>query len=130
VRHALALLLAAAAALAASGCGGGDDDKGLVFKDPRGTVDVEEGMRFTFEFRVNAGVGFDWRAVGVPEGVALVVLKETEVEYPEEDRAGDSGDKRFIYEALRPGRQTLVFRRLFRGDLDERRTLTVVIAAR
>ena len=64
----------------------------------------------------------------MPAGVALVELKETEVEYPEEERAGDSGVKRFTYEALRPGRQTLVFRRLFRGDPDERRTLNVTIA--
>ena len=128
MRRALAAGLAVVA-LAMAGCGDdGGPELGMVFKDPRGTVNVEQGMRFTFEFRVNAGVGINWEAVGVPAGVALVELKETEVEYPEEDRAGDSGDKRFVYEALKPGRQTLVFRKLYRGDLDERRTLTVVIA--
>jgi predicted secreted protein len=127
VKRLAAAALAALAAAAAPGCGG-DDEGGIVFKDPRGTVSVEKGMEFTLEFRVNAGVGFDWQAVGVPSGVALVELKDTEVEYPEEERAGDSGVKRFVYEAKKAGRQTLVFRRLFRGDVDERRTISLTIS--
>jgi predicted secreted protein len=110
-----------------AGCGGGDGGEGMVFEDPRGSVAVERGSRFTFEFSVNAGVGIDWEAVGVPAGVALVELKDTEVDYPHEQRAGDSGRKRFVYEATGTGRQALVFRKLYRGDLDERRTITVNI---
>jgi predicted secreted protein len=109
-----------------AGCGGGGDPgDGIVFEDPHGTVDVEEGARFSLEFSVNAGVGFDWEPVGVPAGVALVELKETKVDYPDERRAGDSGKKRFVYEATRAGRQTLVFRRIYRGDPQQRRTITV-----
>jgi predicted secreted protein len=125
--RAAALALAALALVA--GCGGDDNggDQGIVFEDPRGSVDVETGARFTFEFSVNAGVGVDWEAVGVPAGVALVELKDTEVEYPDEQRAGDSGKKRFVYDAKGPGRQVLVFRKLYRGDLDERRPIAVNI---
>ena len=119
------LLVALAALALVAGCD--DDGSGVVFKDPKGTVDVEKGMTFSLEFRVNAGVGFDWEAVGTPPGVALVELKDTKVDYPDEERAGDSGTKRFVYEAKGTGRQTLVFRKLFRGDHQERRTLTVEI---
>ena len=124
-RIAAAALVALALLLA--GCDSGDDS-GLVFKDPKGTVDVERGMEFTLEFNVNAGVGYDWEQVGVPRELSLVEPKGTDVEYPEEEREGDSGVKRFKYQAGdRTGRQTLVFRRLFRGDVDERRTITVVM---
>ena len=124
MRRGLLAALAAVALLA--GCGG-DDDSGVVFKDPKGTVNVEKGMTFSLEFRVNAGVGFDWKPVGVPAGVALVELKDTKVDYPDEERDGDSGTKRFVYEAKRTGRQTLVFRKLFRGDEQERRTVNIEI---
>ena len=122
-------LLAALAALAllAGGCGDDDGREGLTFVDPKGTIDVERGMDFTLEFRVNAGVGYDWQPVATPAGAALVELKDTRVHYPNPESAGDSGVKRFVYEAEETGRQTLVFRRLFRGDLDERRTVTVNI---
>jgi predicted secreted protein len=125
MRRALALSFVSVALLA--GCGGGDG-AGLTFEDPKGTVDVERGMEFTLEFSVNASVGFDWEAVGVPRGVALVEPKGTDVHYENPDNAGDSGVKRFKYEAGdQAGRQTLVFRHLYRGDLKERRTITVVI---
>ena len=123
----LAIVVALAALALLAGCGGGDDGAGVVFKDPKGTVDVEKGMTFTFELSVNAGVGFDWEPVGLPTGVALVELKETKVDYPDEERAGDSGVKRFVYEAKRTGRQTIVLRHLFRGDEKERRTIHVNI---
>ena len=117
-------LLAALALLA--GCGG--DDSGLTFKDPKGTINVERGMEFTFEFSVNASVGFDWEPVATPPEVALAELKETDVHYENPDSAGDSGVKRFTYEAGdRAGHQTLVFRHLYRGDLKERRTITLEI---
>lgn len=125
-----AALLAAVAALALlAGCGDGDGDgSGLVFKDPKGIVSVERGMEFTFEFSVNASIGYDWEQVGVPRELSLVKLTDTEVHYPNPDSIGDSGVKRFKYEAgERSGRQTLVFRRLYRGDLNERRSITIEI---
>jgi predicted secreted protein len=126
VRRTLLLALTALALLA--GCGGDDDGgEGIVFKDPKGTINVERDMTFTLELSVNAGVGFDWEPVARPTGIALVELKDTKVDYPDEQREGDSGVKRFVYEAKRTGRQTIVLRHLFRGDEKERRTITVVI---
>ena len=124
MRRALRTALAALAFLA--GCDSGDDS-GLVFKNPKGTIDVEKGMTFTLELTVNSGVGFDWEPVGVPTGVALVELKDTEVDYPDEERAGESGKKRFVYEAKGTGRQAIVLRHIFRGDEQERRTILVNI---
>ena len=119
--RAAALVLAAVALLA--GCGDEDGPEGLVFEDPRGTIDVERGMRFTLEVTVNAGVGFDWEPVGAPDGP--VELEETNVDYPDEERAGDSGKKRFVYRANASGRATIVLRKLYRGDPQERRTIAV-----
>ena len=122
-------LIAALMALALLGGCGGDDDgsEGIVFKDPKGTIDVEKGMTFTLELTVNSGVGFDWEPVGLPTGVALVELKDTKVDYPDEERAGESGKKRFVYEAKRTGHQAIVLRHIFRGDEQERRTVHVNI---
>jgi predicted secreted protein len=122
----LALLAALAALALLAGCDSGDGS-GLVFKDPKGTIDVERGMTFSLEFSVNASVGYDWEPVGLPMGSALVELKDTKVDYPDEERAGESGRKRFVYEAKRTGRQSVVFRKLFRGDEQERRTVTIEI---
>ena len=119
--RAAALVLAALALLAA--CGDGDGGEGIVFEDPRGTIDVERGMRFTLEVTVNAGVGFDWEPVGTPDGP--VELEETKVDYPDERRDGDSGKKRFVYRATDSGRATIVLRRLYRGDPQERRAIAV-----
>jgi hypothetical protein len=50
------------------------------------------------------------------------------VHYPNPDSAGDSGVKRFTYEAGdRAGNQTLVFRRLYRGDQEELRTISLEV---
>ena len=111
-------------ALLAGACNDEDAAEGLTFEDPKGSVDVERGMRFTLEFSVNASVGYDWEAVATPGG-GIVELRDTKVHYSNPDSAGDSGVKRFVYEANETGRQTLSFRRLYRGDLDERRTVTV-----
>jgi predicted secreted protein len=124
MRRAVVAALAVAALLA--GCDDGDDS-GLVFKDPKGTVEVEEGMTFSLEFSVNASVGYDWEPVGAPKGPAAVKLEDTTVDYPNPDAAGDSGTKRFVYEATSTGTQGLTFRKLFRGDEQERRTITLVI---
>ena len=118
----LALTLAALALLA--GCD--DEGDGIVFKDPKGEVNVERGMRFTLEFSVNASVGFDWVPV-VPPANGIVELKETSVDYPNEDSIGDSGFKRFVYEARRTGEQEIELRHMYRGDQKERRRITVIV---
>jgi predicted secreted protein len=125
VRAAAAALAAAALLMTVAGCGG-DDVK--TFEDPHGKIEVKNGERFALQFTVNSGVGYDWRAVGLPAGVALVQLKKTSVHYPDEERAGESGDKRFEYEAKGVGEQTLTFVRNFRGKDDERRAVVVSIA--
>ncbi|MDQ3933311.1 MAG: protease inhibitor I42 family protein [Actinomycetota bacterium] len=125
LRRAAVLIVIALLLGLAGACNDEDAAEGLTFEDPKGSVDVERGMTFTFEFSVNAGVGYDWQPVATPGG--LVELKDTKVEYPDEERAGDSGVKRFVYEANDTGRQSLVFRRLFRGEPQERRTATVNI---
>ena len=121
----LALAVALAAALLA-GCGG--DDSGLTFEDPKGTITVERGMEFTFEFSVNASVGLDWEAQPLPGGPKLVEATGTKVDHPDEDREGESGVKRFAFEAGEiTGSQTLVFRKLYRGDQEELRTITLEV---
>jgi predicted secreted protein len=120
VRRALLLALAALTLLA--GCDESSD--GIVFKDPKGPLDVERGMEFTLEFSVNAGVGTDWVPV-VPNPDGPVVLRGTNVDYPDEEREGDSGVKQFQYEATRTGRATIVLRKLFRGDRQEERRILV-----
>jgi predicted secreted protein len=125
VRRALAAA-AIGVALAAAGCGG-DDVK--TFKDPHGKIDVDEGKTFAIELKVNSGVGYDWKAVGLPAGIALVELKKTSTDYPDENRAGESGTKRFEYRARARGIQTITFQRYFRGKLDERRNVNVSIGS-
>ena len=127
MRLALAVGLAALALLA--GCGGDGENgaEGIVFEDPTGSIDIERGMKFTLEFSVNAGVGYDWEPAGALPASAPVALEDTRVHYESPDSAGDSGVKRFVYEARRTGRATIVLRKLFRGDQQERRTLTVTV---
>ena len=75
MRRTLVLALAALALLA--GCD--DEGDGIVFKDPKGTIEVEKGMKFTLEFSVNAGVGYDWVPVA-PDPTGPVRLRSTSVE--------------------------------------------------
>ena len=119
-------LVAAVAALALlPGCSDGNGGgSGLVYRDPKRPIGVESGMRFTVEFSVNAGVGIDWELVP-PRRDGPVALEETEVDYPEEQREGDSGTKRFVFEAKDPGSEAVVFRKLYRGDTQETRSVTV-----
>ena len=119
MRRALLLGLAALALLA--GCD--DDTSGIVFKDPKGEIDVEKGMQFTLEFSVNASVGYDWVPV-TPDPRGPVRFRSTSTEY-EGDRDGDSGSKFFVYEATATGEARIELRKLFRGDQQERRTITV-----
>jgi predicted secreted protein len=119
----LVSLAALAALLLLAGCG---DDSGIVFKDPKGTQTVEKGMKFSLEFTVNGSVGYDW--VQTPARGGVLEPKGTKTNYPDEDRAGSSGTKRFAYRAARPGRQTLVFRHYFRSDPQESRSVTVNVS--
>jgi predicted secreted protein len=120
------ILAVPVAVLAAAGCGG--DDSGLTFEDPKGTVAVERGMEFTLEFSVNASVGYDWKPAAAPPRARLAELKRTDVHYENPDSAGDSGVKRFTYTAAdRAGRETMVFDHLYRGDLKDRRTITLEV---
>lgn len=127
MRTALSAALAALVLLAGCGGDGGNDAEGIVFEDPKGSIDVERGMKFTIELSVNAGVGYDWEPAGALPAAAPVALEDTRVHYENPDSAGDSGVKRFVYEAKRTGRATIVLRKLFRGDQQERRTLTVTV---
>ena len=120
----LALLAALAALALLAGCGGDEESTGIVFEDPKGSIDVEQGMRFTVELSVNASVGYDW-VPEVPDSAGPVLLRGTKADYPSEDRDGDSGIKQFLYETTRTGRGRIVLRKLFRGDQQERRTIVV-----
>jgi len=117
-------LAALFAVLTLGGCFSGDG--GLVFKDPKGTQTVEKGMKFSLEFTVNGSVGYDW--VQTPARGGVLEPQGTTTHYPDEDRAGSSGTKRFAYRAARPGRQTLTFRHYFRGDPQESRSVTVLVS--
>jgi predicted secreted protein len=123
LRPALAIA-AVLVALLAGGCGGDEESEGIVFEDPKGSIDVERGMRFTLEFSVNASVGTDWVPL-VPDSSGPVLLRGTKVDYPDEDRDGDSGVKQVLYEATRTGTGKIVLRKLYRGDQQERRTIVV-----
>ena len=124
MRPALAAGLAAFALLAGCGGDGENGTEGVVFKDPSGGIDVARGMKFTIELSVNASVGYDWVPVA-PDPSGPVKLKSTSVDYPNEESVGDSGFKRFTYEATGAGDHTIELRKLFRGDQQERRRLRV-----
>jgi predicted secreted protein len=123
MRYAVALGVAALLLLIA-GCGGGD---GNTFKNPHGTIHVKKGAEFRVEFTVNSGVGFDWAQIPRLERSILSPAKIT-VDYPDENRAGQSGTKTFTYTAERTGQETVVFQHVFRGQPRERRTIVVDVA--
>jgi predicted secreted protein len=121
MRRVLALLVAVAALVAGCGVGGPK-----LIDDPHGTIGVKKGDEFTLQFTVNSGVGVDWQLVpfdfGEPTKVDLV---KTETVHPDDNRAGESGKRRFRVKAKAVGRQTLVLQRFFRGRPTERRVLTI-----
>ena len=117
-----ALLVVLAALALVAGCD--DEGEGIVFKDPKGTIDVENGVKFTLRFSVNAGVGYDWVPV-TPEPSGPVRLRSTSTDYPDEDSDGSSGYKYFVYEATRTGDARLELHKLYRGDQQERRRIVV-----
>ena len=121
-RFLVAAALACAGLALLAGCD--DEGDGIVFKDPKGTIDVERGMKFTLEFSVNASVGYDWAPVA-PDPSGPVRLRSTSVDYPNEDSIGDSGSKFFVYEATGTGEARIELRKLYRGDQQERRRIVV-----
>jgi predicted secreted protein len=117
-----ALLVAVAALALLGGCD--DEGQGIVFKDPKGTIDVEKGMKFTLEFSVNASVGYDWVPVA-PDPTGPVRFRSSSTDYPNEESIGSSGSKFFVYEATETGEARIELRKLYRGDQQERRRIVV-----
>jgi predicted secreted protein len=124
MRYALTLA-AATLLLLAVGCGGGGS--GNTFKNPHGTIEVKKGDEFRLEFTVNSGVGFDWALIPRLEH-SILTPAAISTYYPSENRAGESGTKRFTFKAKQSGRETLVFQHVFRGEPKERRTIVVDVA--
>lgn len=114
------LLLVLAAAL--GGCGDATTSR----HDPRGTIEVAEGEKLDLSFTINPGVGYNWELQNPPRGGPLVYTG-TDTSGFEDDRAGDSGDRHFRFEARANGPTTLRFRRDYRGDIVERRAVTVIV---
>lgn len=123
LRRVLPVLLVA---LILGGCGG--DGDGEVFEDPNGAIEVVQGDRFVLQFATNPGIGFTWDLEAVPAGGGPVRLLETETSEDDPGSAGGSVTKRFVFEAPDAGTAELRFERDFRGDIDERRTVTVTVA--
>ena len=124
MRYALALA-AVALLLLAAGCG--DGGSGNTFKNPHGTIDVKKGDEFRLEFTVNSSVGFDWALIPRLEH-SILTPAAISTSYPSENRAGESGIKRFTFTAKETGRETLVFQHSFRGTPKERRTVVIDVA--
>jgi predicted secreted protein len=125
MRRLLALAVALSLVLvAAGGCGDSSDN---TFENPHGTIHVKKGDEFRLRFTVNSGVGFDWVQIPRLEESILSDAKIS-VDYPKEERAGQSGTKTFTFKANRTGEETVVFQHVFRGQPKERRTLVVDVA--
>ncbi|MEA2352260.1 MAG: Chagasin family peptidase inhibitor [Thermoleophilaceae bacterium] len=122
MRRALGLVLAAL--LLVAGCSGGASN---AFKNPHGTLHVKKGDEFRIEFVVNSGVGFDWVMIPRLERSILTAPAITTF-YPDENRAGQSGTKRFTFRASATGTETVIFQHVFRGKPRERRVLTVDVS--
>ncbi|HKP91316.1 MAG TPA: protease inhibitor I42 family protein [Thermoleophilaceae bacterium] len=110
--------------LLGGGCGVGGP---TIFENPRGTIGVTKGDEFVIELRVNASVGYDWQLVPFDFEPTKVDLVKTETIYPDDNRAGQSGKRRYRFKATTVGRQTLVFQRVFRGKPTRRRVLTIEV---
>ena len=120
-----ALAPALAALLLMLGACGASGPK--LYEDPHGTIGVSRGGEFTVQLKVNAGVGYDWQLVPFDFERTKVDLVKTETIYSDENRAGESGKRRYRFKATAVGHQTLVFQRFFRGKLVGRRVLTIEV---
>ena len=107
-----------------AGCGASGP---RIFDNPRGTIGVEKGDEFTIQLTVNAGVGYDWEIVPFDYEPTKVDLVRTETVYPDDQRDGDSGKRRYRFKATTVGRQILVFQRFFRSKLSARRVLRIEV---
>jgi predicted secreted protein len=125
MRVAAALAVVLALALTGAGCGGGGSS---IHDDPHGTIDVKTGDVFTLAFTVNAGVGYEWQVIPFDFDPAKVKLLSNKAVYPDEKRAGASGQRRFRFRATTAGIQTLVFQHYFRGKPTDRRTLRIDVS--
>jgi len=103
-----------------AGCGDGNRE----FANPRGTIEVGEGERFTLAFTINPGVGYDWELVGRrPTGVVRYGGRTAEPGEPE--TAGGSATSRFAFEAAARGTRRVIFLHRYRGRVVERRIISV-----
>jgi predicted secreted protein len=114
--------LALTVVLAAAGCGGSGPQ---VFENPHGTIGVKKGDEFTLQLVVNSGVGFDWQLIPFDIDTPKLQLLKTQTVYPNDNRAGESGKKRFKFRATRIGRQVLIFQHYFRSTPRDRRVVRV-----
>jgi predicted secreted protein len=105
-----------------AGCGGGG---AKVYENPHGTIGVKKGDEFTLQLVVNSGVGYDWQLIPFDIDSPKLQLLKTQTVYPSEDRAGESGKKRFRFRATRIGRQVLIFQHYFRSSPTDRRVLRI-----
>ena len=123
----LTVLTLAATGVGAAGCGDSDDEpKTNTVADPSGTIEVKQGERLALEFVQNPGVGTDWKFLGVrPRGV--VELGKTDHESDNPDAVGSNETKRFNFDAEKQGRAALRFERSYRGEVDQTRSVTVVV---
>jgi predicted secreted protein len=114
--------LALTVGLAAAGCGGSSQQ---IYQNPHGTIEVKKGDEFTLQFVVNSGVGFDWQLIPFDIDTPKLQLLKTQTVYPNDNRAGESGKKRFKLRATRIGRQVLIFQHYFRSTPRDRRVLRI-----
>jgi predicted secreted protein len=112
----------AVALIAVGGCGAGGPK---LFHNPHGTIGVDKGDEFTIAMVVNSGVGYDWQLVPFDLDPTKVDLLKTQTVYPSDNRAGESGERRYRFRATTVGRQVLVFQHFFRGKATDRRVLRV-----
>ena len=66
---------------------------------------MKKGDELTLQFVVNSGVGYDWQIVPFDLETPKVDLLGTRTIYPNDDRAGESGKRRYRFRATTVGRQ-------------------------
>ena len=102
------------------GCGSGERE----FPNPRGTIEVGEGQRFSLAFTINPGVGYDWDLGQKRPTLGLRYGGRT-VQRSDPGTAGGSAISRFEFEAAARGSHRLAFVHRYRGRVVERRVIAV-----
>jgi predicted secreted protein len=115
---------AALGALALSAGCAGEDTK--VVRDPRGAIEVKEDEDLLMELRVNASVGYDWR-LERPVSGGVLELDDVSVEVDDPEATGSGATKRFRFETRGPGVERVRLLHLYRGEVDERRSVAVTV---